>query len=104
MDRVAKLASQRSVVIFGKSSCCMSHTVTRLFIELGVNPTVHELDQDLRGREMERALARLLESSGSDVPAVFIGGKLVGSTDKVMALHLSGSLIPMLRNAGALWV
>ncbi|KAJ3702037.1 hypothetical protein LUZ61_005742 [Rhynchospora tenuis] len=104
MDRVVKLASQRAVVVFGRSSCCMSHTVTRLFIDLGVNPTVHELDQDMRGREMERALTRLLGSSGTDVPAVFIGGKLVGSTDKVMALHLSGGLIPMLHNAGALWV
>jgi glutaredoxin 3 len=81
----------------------MCHTVTRLFRELGVNPTVVELDQDPRGKEMDKALARLLGRNPA-VPAVFIGGRLVGSTDKVMSLHLSGNLVPLLRNAGALWV
>jgi glutaredoxin 3 len=38
------------------------------------------------------------------VPAVFVGGDLVGGTNRVMALHLSGELVPMLRNAGALWL
>jgi len=38
------------------------------------------------------------------VPAVFIGGKLVGPTDQVMALHLRGKLVPLLREAGALWL
>lgn len=104
MDRVTKLASQRAVVIFSASSCCMCHTVTRLFRELGVNPTVVELDEDPSwGKEMEKALARLLGHSPA-VPAVFIGGRLVGSTDKVMSLHLSGNLDTMLRHAGALWV
>ncbi|XP_066314345.1 glutaredoxin-C1-like [Miscanthus floridulus] len=103
MDRVTKLASQCAVVIFSTSSCCMCHTVTRLFRELGVNPTVVELDQDPRGKEMDKALARLLGRNPA-VPAVFIGGRLVGSTDKVMSLHLSGNLVPLLRNAGALWV
>ena len=69
MDRVTKLASQRAVVIFSMSSCCMCHTVTRLFRELGVNPTVVELDEDQRGKEMEKALARLLGRSPA-VPAV----------------------------------
>jgi glutaredoxin 3 len=103
MDAVTKLASLRAVVVFSKSSCCMSHTVTRLFIDLGVNPAVHDLDEDTKGREMERALAKLLGRNPA-VPAVFIGGKLVGSTDKIMSLHMSGNLIPMLRNAGAIWV
>ena len=102
-DRVMKLASERAVVVFTLSSCCMCHTVTRLFRELGVNPTVVELDEDQRGKEMEKALARLLGRSPA-VPAVFIGGRLVGSTDKVMSLHLGGNLVPLLRNAGALWV
>jgi glutaredoxin 3 len=103
MDRVTKLAGQRAVVIFSVSSCCMCHTVMRLFRELGVNPTVVELDEDPRGEEMAQALARLLGRNPA-VPAVFIGGRLVGSTDKVMSLHLSGNLVPLLRNAGAIWV
>ncbi|KAJ4749981.1 Thioredoxin superfamily protein [Rhynchospora pubera] len=103
MDTVTKLASQRAVVVFSKSSCCMSHTVTRLFIDLGVNPTVHELDENPKGKEMERALAKLLGRTPA-VPAVYIGGKLVGSTDNIMSLHMSGNLVPMLRNAGAIWL
>ncbi|XP_072968341.1 glutaredoxin-C1 [Typha angustifolia] len=103
MDRVMKLASQRAVVIFSTSSCCMCHTTKRLFCELGVNPTVVELDEDPRGWEMEKALAKLLGRSPA-VPAVFVGGKLLGSTDKIMSLHLCGNLVPLLRNAGALWL
>lgn len=103
MDRVMKLASERAVVIFTLSSCCMCHTVTRLFSDLGVNALVHELDQDPRGKEMERALLKLL-GRGPPVPAVFIGGKLVGGTNKIMSLHLGSELVPMLKNAGALWL
>ncbi|XP_047048561.1 putative glutaredoxin-C14 [Lolium rigidum] len=103
MDCVMKLASERAVVIFTLSSCCMCHTVARLFRDLGVNAVVHELDQDPRGKEMEKALLKML-GKGPSVPVVFIGGKLVGGTNKVMSLHLGGELVPMLRNAGALWL
>ncbi|KAK1292439.1 putative glutaredoxin-C14 [Acorus calamus] len=103
MEKVLKLASQRAVVIFSVSSCCMCHTIKTLFCDLGVNPAIHELDQDPKGKEMERALIRLL-GRNPPVPVVFIGGQLVGSTDKVMSLHLSGNLIPLLREAGAIWL
>ncbi|KQJ86459.1 putative glutaredoxin-C14 [Brachypodium distachyon] len=103
MDSVMKMASERAVVIFTLSSCCMCHTVTRLFRDLGVNAFVHELDQDPKGKEIERALLKLL-GKGPPVPVVFIGGKLVGGTNKIMSLHLGGELVPMLRNVGALWL
>ncbi|KAL3649910.1 Glutaredoxin-C5 [Castilleja foliolosa] len=105
-DEVARLASGSAVVIFSMSTCCMCHAVKRLFCGMGVNPCVYELDQlDPRGggREIERALSQLL-SSGSAVPVVFIGGKLVGSMDRVMAAHISGDLVPLLKEAGALWL
>ncbi|MQL71525.1 hypothetical protein Taro_003842 [Colocasia esculenta] len=103
MDRVTKLASQRPVVIFSSSSCCMSHAVKAFFKDLGVNYLAYELDEDPHEREMERALTRLI-GRNPPVPAVFIGGKLVGPTDRVMSLHLSGRLAPMLRDAGAKWL
>ncbi|XP_024318485.1 putative glutaredoxin-C14 isoform X1 [Brachypodium distachyon] len=87
MDRVMKLASERAVVIFTLSSCCMCHTVSCLFCDLGVNALVHELDNDPRGKEMERALLKLL-GKGPPVPVEFGGGKLVGGTSKIMSLHL----------------
>ena len=102
MDRVTAMASERPVVIFSKSSCFMCHSIKTLFTEFGVNPTVHELDQIPGGREIEQALQR--RGRNPPVPAVFIGGQLVGGTSEVMSLHLNRSLIPMLRAAGALWV
>ncbi|KAL2959426.1 hypothetical protein AAZX31_18G266600 [Glycine max] len=103
MERVARLASQSAVVIFSVSSCCMCHAMKRLFCGMGVNPTVHELDQDPKGKDMESALMRLL-GIGTAVPVVFIGGKLVGSMDRVLAFHISGTLVPLLKQAGALWL
>ncbi|CAL4887680.1 unnamed protein product [Urochloa decumbens] len=109
--RVERLASESAVVVFSVSSCCMCHAVKRLFCGMGVHPAVHELDLDPRGRELERALARLVGYSGGGggaappvVPVVFIGGKLVGAMDRVMAAHINGSLVPLLKEAGALWL
>ncbi|TVU23788.1 hypothetical protein EJB05_26170, partial [Eragrostis curvula] len=82
----------------------MCHAVTSLLSDMSVNAAVHELDRDPRGREMERELARMLGCRVPAVPAVFIGGDLVGGTNRVMALHLAGELVPMLKSAGALWL
>jgi len=72
--------------------------------DLSVNALVHELDSDPRGKEMECALLKMLGGRGPAVPAVFIGGKLVGGTNRVMSLHLGSELVPMLKSAGALWL
>ena len=118
LQRIERLASENAVVIFSISTCCMCHAIKRLFCGMGVNPTVHELDEDPRGKEMEKALLRLLGTSGcyssaaaaasssssSAVPVVFIGGKLVGAMDRVMTSHINGSLVPLLKEAGALWL
>lgn len=101
MERVMLMASKHPVMIFSMSSCCMCHVVKSLMVELGAKPAVHELDKDPEGKEMEMALIKLLGRSPS-VPAVFIGGQLVGLTDKVMSLHLGGSLVPMLTSSGAI--
>ncbi|KAI4350477.1 hypothetical protein L6164_004929 [Bauhinia variegata] len=103
LQRIERLASDNAVVIFSISTCCMCHAIKRLFCGMGVNPTVHELDQDPRGKELERALIMLLGST-SVVPVVFIGGKLVGTMDRVMASHINGTLVPLLKEAGALWL
>ncbi|KAK9675349.1 hypothetical protein RND81_11G002100 [Saponaria officinalis] len=105
LERVARLASESAVVIFSVSSCCMCHAVKTLFCGMGVNPTVYELDHDPRGVDIQRALMRLLGlASSPPVPVVFIGGKLVGAMDSVMASHINGSLVPLLKDAGALWL
>ncbi|KAK1317270.1 putative glutaredoxin-C14 [Acorus calamus] len=56
MERVLKLASQRAVVIFSISSCCMCHTIKTLFCDIGVNLAIHDLDQDPKGRWRGRSI------------------------------------------------
>lgn len=101
MERVRDLASKKAAVIFTKSSCCMCHSVKALFYELGASPAIHELDQDPNGREMEWALQRL--GCHPSVPAVFIGGKYIGSAKDVISLHVDGSLKEKLIEARAIW-
>ncbi|KAF9605378.1 hypothetical protein IFM89_016955 [Coptis chinensis] len=101
-ERISRLASQKPVVIFSKSSCCMCYTIKSLFSDLGVNAYVHEIDEDPKGREIERAL--LKKGCSPSVPAVYIGGALIGGANEVMARQLNGSLRPLLGQAGALWL
>ena len=101
MDRVTELARTKAAVIFTKSSCCMCHSISTLFYDLGASPAVYELDREARGREMECALQRL--GCNPTVPAVFIGGKFVGSAKDVLGAHLNGSLRDKLIEAKAIW-
>ncbi|KAL3644816.1 Monothiol glutaredoxin-S9 [Castilleja foliolosa] len=95
MEKIVKLATENGILIFSKSSCCLCYTVQILFQELGVHPLVHDLEQDPQGKDIEKALLRM--GCPGPLPAVFIGGQLVGSTNEVMSLHLSGSLLTLLR-------
>ncbi|XP_051142038.1 monothiol glutaredoxin-S11-like [Andrographis paniculata] len=94
MEKIAKMSSENGVVIFTKSTCCLCYAVQILFQDLGVRPLIHEIDGDPAGADIEKALMRM--GCSGPLPAVFIGGSLVGSTNEVMSLHLSGSLIPRL--------
>lgn len=83
----------------------MSHVVNRLLLGLGVNPAVYEVDEE----DDERVAEELeLIGNGEDgkvqFPAVFIGGSLFGGLDRLMATHISGELVPILKQAGALWL
>ncbi|WOG94769.1 hypothetical protein DCAR_0314066 [Daucus carota subsp. sativus] len=102
MDTIRGLASNNAAVIFTKSSCFMCHSVKALFYELGASPAIHELDQYANGREMEYALRRL--GCNPSVPAVFIGGKYVGSSKDIISLHVDGSLKEKLIEARAIWL
>ncbi|CAM8888476.1 unnamed protein product [Rhodiola kirilowii] len=97
MDKVMQLASEKGVMIFSKSSCCMCYAVKFLFQELGVRYDCYDIDLDLDSREMEKALLRLGCNAHAPVPAVFVGGKLIGSTNEVMSLHLSGLLLQKIK-------
>ncbi|KAH7686068.1 Glutaredoxin-like plant II protein [Dioscorea alata] len=99
-----------AVVVVGRKGCCMSHVARRLLQGLGVNPTVCEIGEGSPEEivlmdeiaEMDGGDARIL--AASMFPVVFIGGKLVGGLDRLMAVHISGELVPILKEAGALWL
>ncbi|CAN1141321.1 GRXC8 [Linum perenne] len=113
---VREVARSNAVVVFSMSGCCMCTVVKRLLFGLGVGPTVVELDQLLPSstggapHEIEDVLFRLQASSSDGgqhnppVPAVFIGGKFLGGIETLMACHINGSLVPLLKDAGALWL
>lgn len=77
----------------------MCHVMKRLLSTIGVHPTVIELEEEEIG-----ALAVAEHDGGGDVaPAVFIGGTRVGGLESLVALHLSGHLVPKLVEVGALY-
>ncbi|XVE49985.1 hypothetical protein DITRI_Ditri01bG0125800 [Diplodiscus trichospermus] len=101
------IVSENAVIVFARKDCCMSHVVRRLLLTLGVNPAVYEIDEeDVVG--VLNQLEMICKDDGKDkmlqLPAVFIGGRLFGGLDKVMATHISGDLVPVLKDAGALWL
>ncbi|XP_052190587.1 monothiol glutaredoxin-S2 [Diospyros lotus] len=102
MDRIRSMVAERPVVVFSKTTCCLCHTIKTFFCDMGVNASVHELDEIPRGREIEQALSRF--GCNPTVPTVFIGGEFVGGLSEVNSLHLKRDLKPMLKQAGALWV
>ncbi|XP_068315008.1 glutaredoxin-C6-like [Pyrus communis] len=99
--RIRRLISEHPVIIFSRNSCCMCHVMKKLLATLGVHPTVIELDDDeiaaLPHDDQEQ------QQACSTPPAVFIGGTCVGGLESLVALHLSGHLVPKLVQVGALW-
>ncbi|PON44438.1 Glutaredoxin-like [Parasponia andersonii] len=114
VNAVIGLVTDNAVMVFVRRGCCMGHVVKHLLLGHGVNPAVYEVDET-----EELDLLKELETIGSgeagnilspenrrnvQFPAVFIGGKLFGGLDRVMAAHISGELVPLLKQAGALWL
>ncbi|KAL2936742.1 Glutaredoxin-C1 [Bienertia sinuspersici] len=85
----------------------------------------HELDEMPEGNEIDKALQRLgqvpsvpalfrkkkkkhqqFQPIGQvpSVPALFVGHKYVGGTKEIISLQVQGRLVPLLREAKAIWV
>ncbi|KAF3444058.1 hypothetical protein FNV43_RR13748 [Rhamnella rubrinervis] len=113
--KVTDMVSESAVMVFVRRGCCMGHVVKHLLLGHGVNPSVCEVDE-----KDEAFVAKQLGSIGAaegegdeslssrpstvQFPAVFIGGRLFGGLDRVMAAHITGELVPLLKEAGALWL
>ncbi|KAI4341110.1 hypothetical protein MLD38_025872 [Melastoma candidum] len=106
-DDIQRLVKENAVIVFGKRGCCMIHVVKRLLLCLGVNPAVHEIGEGEESAVFQE-LGRVPNGGAStgevQFPAVFIGGKHFGGLDRVMATHITGELVPLLKEARALWL
>ncbi|CAN0915199.1 GRXC9 [Linum grandiflorum] len=101
----AEVVSENAIVVFAMKGCCMTHVVKRLLLSLGVNPPVFEVDEGDEGRVLKDLEAVVGgDAAVVELPAVFIGGELFGGLDKVMSSHIAGELVPVLKQAGALWL
>lgn len=104
-EKIRYLVSGNAVVVFTISGCCMCHVVKQLLFSLGVGPTVVELDREAAGLEIHGFLSQIAgEGQQHPVPAVFVGGKFLGGVETLMACHINGTLVPHLKDAGALWL
>ncbi|KAH7576998.1 hypothetical protein ACOSP7_002291 [Xanthoceras sorbifolium] len=102
------MVSENAVIVFARRGCCMSHVVRRLLLGLGVNPPVYEVDEEDEVGVLDE-LEMINKRNGIDepkvqFPAVFIGGRLFGGLERIMATHISGDLVPVLKEAKALWL
>ncbi|KAH6835134.1 Thioredoxin superfamily protein [Perilla frutescens var. hirtella] len=102
MEMVKEVVGGRPVVIFSKSSCCISHAIVMLIRGFGASPVVYELDHVPNGGQMEKALMGL--GCNPSVPAVFIGTDFVGGSNEIMSLNIKGKLKPLLIQANAIWM
>lgn len=98
-DRVKVLAAENAVLVVGGRGCCMCHVVRRLLLGLGANPLVYEVEDEREVVGIDGG-----NTSAVQFPVVFIGGKMVGGMEWLMAAHITGELVPILKKAGALWL
>lgn len=102
MDVVTRLIAEKPVVIFSKSTCCMSHSVKALICGFGADPMVIEVDTMANGLQIERALVQL--GCRPSVPAVFIGQQFIGGADAVISLNIQNKLAQLLLRARAIFI
>nr|GEU77543.1 glutaredoxin-C9-like [Tanacetum cinerariifolium] len=87
----------------------MSHVVKRLLIGHGVNPSVFEFEE-VEEKDVVEELEIITTEKGAlmvkparvQFPAVFIGGKMYGGLDQVMATHITGLQIKKPRVQGCM--
>jgi glutaredoxin 3 len=68
MEMITRMVNDKAVVIFSKSTCCLSHSIKSLIRNFGANPIVYELDEMTNGIQIERELLQL--GCQPSVPAV----------------------------------
>ncbi|CAL9113005.1 unnamed protein product [Musa textilis] len=110
---VRRMVAENPVVVVGRRGCCMVDVARRLLLGLGVNPVVREIGEDAAAVEEAAALMEAVAEVGGaggdrprspKLPVVFVGGRLLGGLDRLVTAHITGDLVPILKDAGALWL
>ncbi|KAG5579275.1 hypothetical protein H5410_049902 [Solanum commersonii] len=107
---VAKSISENAIIVVALRGCCMCHVVKNLLLGLGVNPTIFEVNNEDED-DVKKELSIIMGGGGTGgggtttaFPAVFVGGNLFGGLERVISTHISGELVPILKDVGALWL
>ncbi|KAL6542815.1 hypothetical protein OROHE_010335 [Orobanche hederae] len=101
---VRELVTENAVVVFARRGCCMCHVVKVLLHGHGVNPSIFDVGEQYEADVTNKLSEITGDASARQFPAVFVGGELFGGLDEIMGAHISGELVPRLREAGALWL
>ncbi|MDV3202313.1 MAG: hypothetical protein Q8887_02595 [Candidatus Phytoplasma australasiaticum] len=102
---VAKVVTKITIVIVALRECFMYISVNDLVQKLSGNPKIIEIEEEEKIMMMNK-LAKIKggENVPWELPAVYVGGKLLGGVDKVMEAHIKGEFVPTFRVARALWL
>jgi len=98
VDMIEQKNRDNAVVVYSKTWCPYCGQVKGLFQQLGVEIKAVELDQLVEEMDVQDALYEM--TGQRTVPNVFIGGKHIGGCDDTVALHRSGGLLQLLKEAG----
>ncbi|XP_015055148.1 glutaredoxin-C9-like [Solanum pennellii] len=108
---VVKSVSEHAIIVVAIRGCCMCHVVKNLLLGLGVNPMIFEVNnEDADDVKTELSIITSGDGDGggdgtsTEFPAVFVGGNLFGGLERVISTHISGELVPILKDVGALWL
>lgn len=91
---IASMIDTQDVLIFSKSYCPYCKETKALFRDMGVQPTVLELDEMENGSLVQDMLSQM--TAQDTVPNVFVKGDHVGGNDDTQQLAQSGELQQML--------
>jgi len=100
---VQELIKQKKVFMISKLFCphCVMAKLVLTYYEIRPEfKEILEIGQRADSIEIMEYMEKL--TGASSVPRLFIGGKFVGGASDIMSLHLSGKLLVLLTNAGAL--
>ncbi|KAM7273696.1 hypothetical protein ACFE04_028360 [Oxalis oulophora] len=100
LNKAKQIINSHPVVVFSKTYCPYCTRVKQLFAQLGAKFHIVELNEQSDGSDIQAALA---EWTGQrTVPNVFIQGNHIGGCDSVMAKNQEGTLMKLLKEAGAI--